>query len=109
MRSCFKVVCYRNPKILEAARRAPHCMYCMGGREGEMVGCHSNEIRHGHGTGHKAHDLVAFLCGHCHDVIDGRPEGGPLLPRAERVLMFLEAVYNSVLWLLDSGEMKKVA
>ena len=109
MRSCFKVITYRNPKILDAARRAPRCMLCGMGREGEMVGCHSNELQDGHGSGHKAHDVVAFLCGNCHSIIDGRDQGLNVLPRQERQFMFLRAVYNSMLWLLETGEMRKVA
>jgi len=112
MRSCFKVQVYRNQKMRDVARFAPHCMIeapgCLGGSEGTQVGCHSNMLEHGHGAGLKAHDLLAFGCQHCHDVIDGRPEGGPLLPFDERLLLFLKGVYNSTLWLLTSGLMKTV-
>ena len=97
---------FRSRRLLDLAAECPCCMSCGGGRAGEMVGCHSNAIRHGHGTGHKAHDVVAYCCGRCHDQIDGRPEGGPLLPHQERERMFLEAVYNTTVWLLQTGHLE---
>lgn len=101
-----KHVSYRNPKILGAARVAPHCMRCGVHNEGQVVPCHSNAIRHGHGAGHKAHDLPAYLCGACHDLVDRRAGG---LSREESERIFLEAVYETILWLLESGQMKEIA
>jgi len=110
MRPCPKPMTYRNPRILDAAQFAPYCMCCLQPQEpGTVVACHSNRIAHGHGTGHKAHDIPAYLCPLCHHQVDGRPEGGPLIPREQRERMFLEAVYNTMLWLLDSGHMRKIA
>jgi len=102
-RPCPKTVTFRSRRLLDLAALCPRCMCCGGGRAGEMVGCHSNALEHGHGVGYKAHDLTAYCCGHCHNVIDGRPEGGTLLPHQERLLMFLRAVYNTTVWLLQEG------
>jgi hypothetical protein len=74
---------------------------------GQVVGCHSNSLKDGKGGSYKAHDIPAFLCNECHDVIDGRNQGpSTLLPRQERELIFLEAVYESMLWLLESGRLE---
>lgn len=101
-----KHIAYRNRALLDLARYAPHCMSCGGGREGEMVGCHSNSLQHGKGGSYKAHDIPAYLCGSCHDQIDGRTGGRGLLPRDERDRMFLEAVYKTWLWLMESGRLE---
>lgn len=106
-----KDVTYRNAAILDAARHAPHCMnrMCRAPQHGQVVGCHSNSLRHGKGTGHKAHDLVAYLCDQCHAVVDGRPEGGPVLPRQERERIWADAFFETQLWLFQSGTAKRVA
>lgn len=60
---------YRNPKILALADGLP-CQYC-DRRDGTTVAAHSNQGRHGKGTGIKAHDcFVAYLCGPCHTFVD---------------------------------------
>lgn len=106
MPACPKHVNYRNSRILATAKEAPCCMWCGAHNEGQVVACHSNAIRHGHGAGHKAHDLPAYLCGTCHDLVDRRA-GGLSREASERI--FLEAVYNTMLWLLESGEMRRIA
>jgi hypothetical protein len=97
---------YRNQKLLDLAKQAPHCMNiaCMAPNSGQVVGCHSNMIKHGKGKSIKAHDIPAYGCNVCHDKIDGR--GGYNLPRAEAQLLFYEMQYMSLLWLLQSGHLK---
>lgn len=97
---------FRSPKLLHLAERAPHCMHCKIWNRGQVVACHSNSQRHGKGTGIKAHDLVAYLCPTCHDLLDRRTGE---MPREDRDAMFLEACWQSTLWLLQEGLLKVVA
>jgi hypothetical protein len=94
---------YRNKALLQVAKEAPCCMICHAPNVGQVVACHSNAIRHGKGTGHKAHDLPAYLCDRCHAEIDGRAGDWT---RAEKDLRFFEAVYESVLWLLSTERLR---
>lgn len=94
---------YRNPTILALAQHAPHCMHCGSSNHGEVVACHSNSLRHGKGTGIKAHDVPAYLCRGCHDLLDGR---AGTLTRHEKDVMFLDAAYDSIVWLLQEGHLK---
>ena len=98
---------YRNPKLLKLASKAPRCMNpaCGAMNRGQVVACHSNSLRHGKGTGIKAHDIPAYLCDHCHDLLDGRTGG---LLRAEKERLFLESVYETWLWLMQDGMIKVV-
>jgi hypothetical protein len=95
---------YRNPKLLQAAKYAPHCMVqrCKAENYGQIVAAHSNYVRHGKGKGIKAHDVPAYVCNGCHDVIDGRVT---IMSKEEREQMFLDAVYFSIVWLLQSGRL----
>jgi hypothetical protein len=66
----------RCAELLDLARGAP-CLVNIAGvcnnNSATTVAAHSNELRHGHGVGIKAHDVfIAFACSACHDVIDGR-------------------------------------
>lgn len=63
---------YRNPKLLALAKHAPKCFCCGHENDGTVVGAHANTQEMGKGTGHKADDLVAYLCARCHDLVDGR-------------------------------------
>ncbi len=92
---------YHNQKLLDLARECPHCMNCGTLNHGQVVGCHSNKIKHGKGMGIKSHDLVAYLCPHCHDYVDGR--SSPKATQDERDACYFEAVYKSVVWLLQEG------
>jgi hypothetical protein len=56
--------------------------------------------------GLKAHDVPAYLCGYCHDLLDGRAGN---LTRAEKSAMFLEAAYESMVWLLQEGHLQVAA
>ena len=60
---------YRNEKLKKSARDAP-CVSC-GIDNGTTVWAHSNELKHGKGTGIKAHDIFgAYLCYKCHSDFD---------------------------------------
>lgn len=93
---------YRNQKLRDLAREAEYCCSCKKPNDGTVVAAHSNAQKHGKGLGVKAHDVVCYVCKDCHDLLDGRTGG---LTRAEAYLMFLEAVYETVLWLLRTGRM----
>ena len=62
---------YRSPTLLKSAQDQP-CMAC-GRRDGTTVAAHANRVSLGKGTGIKVPDYyVAFLCGLCHAIYDGR-------------------------------------
>ena len=102
---CPKHPAFRSQKLRDLAKEAPHCMRrtCRVANVGQVVGCHRGGLSHGRGMGHKAHDLVAYLCMDCHDLIDRRT--GTLTPE-EADQEFLDAYYESNLWLLGSGHME---
>jgi len=104
-----KTPAFRSQALRDLAKLAPYCMSCSGGHEGEMVGCHSDALEDGHGAGLKANDVLAYCCGRCHNIIDGRPEGGPVLPLAERRAMFYRAAYRTQAWLFREGFLRVVA
>lgn len=98
---------YRYPQLLSLAQKIPHCVHCGVKNFGQVVPCHSNSQRHGKGMGIKAHDIPAFLCRTCHDLVDGRSEA-MLLTRADRDTLFLDCVYKTFLWLLREGHLKVI-
>ena len=75
-------------------------MWCGMPNHGQVVGCHSNSLRHGHGRGVKAHDAVAYMCNDCHSLLDGRVGN---ITRDEKEYLFLDAAYNTWVWLMQSG------
>ena len=96
---------WRSEQIKKLAAKAPHCMRCEARNRGDVVGAHSNSLRDGKGMGLKAHDLVAYLCPACHDLVDERAGGWA---REDREREFLRAVYRTVLWLLQEGYLKVI-
>lgn len=89
---------YRNKKMRQLAAECDECHGC-GAFCGSVAGAHSNRQRDGKGLGIKAHDLLAYLCPTCHLYVDGDGD------REERHNFFLQAVYNTVLWMLKNGHM----
>lgn len=94
---------FRCQALRELASKCPECQRCGAPNMGQVVGAHSNRLDHGHGAGQKAHDLLAYLCDECHDLVDGRNHAP--LPRSERERIFLEACYRSTVWLLQDGHL----
>ena len=91
---------YRNEKILQAARYAPHCMSCMKNNDGTVVAAHSNQQRDNKGVGHKASDYrVAYLCQKCHENVDQ----GMHLDKQSRIDVWELAHRRTVGWLFESG------
>ena len=93
---------FRSEELRKLAAKAPHCMLCGARNTGNVVACHSNSLRDGKGMGQKAHDVVAFLCGECHDQIDGRTGR---LTEFEKRVRFLEGVNDTMAWLFQSGHL----
>ena len=90
---------YRNPKLLRLAAEAPHCMSCFKTNDGSIVACHSNQIKDGKGTGHKAADYRIFYgCNTCHDIYDRSK-----MKRYDKEIMFEVAHRNTIGWLFESG------
>ena len=96
---------FRSPKLLDLAKEVPFCVYCKAPNEGQVVACHANSIRFGKGMGVKAHDIPAYLCKDCHDIVDGRVKL-TTFDRKDRELRLLEGVYLSILWLLQEGHLE---
>lgn len=94
---------YRNPKLLRLASEVECCTHCGARNHGQVVACHSNSQRHGKGMSQKAHDLPAYLCAECHDLLDGRKGS---LTRHEKDVMFLDSAFSSWLWLMQSGHLE---
>lgn len=93
---------FRSTRLMELASECPYCMNqsCRAMNRGQVVGCHPNSLRFGKGMGQKSHDLVAYLCGDCHKVLDGAGD------RAVLEAMFLDAFYWSTLWLIQSDHLQ---
>ena len=97
---------FRSQALRDLAAKCPKCMSCGARNRGNVVACHSNSLEHGKGMGQKAHDVPAYLCGDCHDLLDGRAGS---LTREEKSAMFLEAAYASMAWLLQEGHLQVAA
>lgn len=95
---------YRNQKLLDLAKETPCCSYCRERNHGQVVACHFNAIKFGAGTGIKSHDIPAYLCDKCHDIVDGRMVADHFT-KVERELMLYEGIYRTFLWLLESGNL----
>ena len=100
MNPCPKPVHFRSPKLLAFAKEAPHCMNCHKPNHGDIVAAHSNSQTHGKWMGLKAEDFPAYLCGECHDRLDGR---SGTLTRFEKRQMFTESMCETFRWLLREG------
>lgn len=79
------------------------CMSCGRPNDGTIVGAHSN-FGDGKGMGQKSHDVLAYVCLDCHDIIDGRQHKD--LDRTMREALFYHAAYESTVWLLKTGYLK---
>lgn len=102
MRSMPKEPNFRSLKIMALAKESPTCMWCGALNHGDVVGCHSNSQAMGKGTGHKAHDVPAYLCYQCHALVDGR-EGH--FTREFREDAWRRAALKSIVWLLSEGHL----
>ena len=72
---------FRSRHLLDIARELPCQIRLPGCQGGPSVAAHSNQQRHGKGTGIKAHDcFIAAACPSCHHQIDN----GSKLSREER-------------------------
>ena len=94
---------YRNKKLRESARGQECTMlgpYCTGGGEARNDVCwrHSNEQRHGKGTGIKANDLFGFYgCQNCEDWYSNS------LAKPDAVYYFRDAWERSMIKVCELG------
>lgn len=92
---------FRSQALRDLAQESPRCMFCNTPNDGTVVGCHPpSGLKYGKGMGLKPHDVLAYGCSECHDIIDGR---AGTLTQFEKETRWLDACYWSVLWLLQSG------
>ena len=98
--SFFKTPMYRNKKLLKLAENMEQCTRCDQYKPVCMA--HSNQGRHGHSRGMKAHDIfIAALCRECHFIIDDDCK----LSRAERVEEWNRAHEKTLVWLFNNGSL----
>ena len=93
---------YRSATLRKLAEKAPVCMSCGTQNEGQVVMAHWRSLAWGAGMGQKPHDLPAYLCDYCHDLVDRRRGE---MPREDREAMWTAACARSVLWLLQEGHL----
>jgi hypothetical protein len=92
---------YRNATLLALAQLAPHCMSCLASNRGQVVSAHSNQLRDGKGTAHKASDAaIAFLCDVCHHEVDQGSESAE-----KRLGMWELAHRRTMIWLVENGHL----
>ena len=89
---------YRNRKLLNLAN-GQACQHC-GIQDGTVVAAHSNQSRHGKGTGIKANDcFVAWLCNRCHVELDQ----GKALSRSQKADLWQLAHEKTLLKMFELG------
>lgn len=91
----------RSKAITQAARDeictmgSPECV----GDPARSAWRHSNELEHGKGVGHKAHDLLGFIgCDGCEHWYTFTARQDP-----EREIYFYRACFRSLIRLVDKG------
>lgn len=79
-------------------------MACRVPNTGQIVAAH---VPSGHdkGMGMKPSDIPAYLCGDCHDLVDGR--AGHLFEE-QKMSLYLDAAWWSILWLLQDDWLQVV-
>ena len=91
---------YRNPRLLQLAHHAPQCFLCSRTDTETVVAAHAvmgGSL--GKGMGQKPADVVAFVCGPCHDWIDGRVKSESTL--RQRHAHWSDAAVRSMAWALE--------
>jgi len=97
-------VTYRNPKLTRLAYEAPCLAQFPHVCNGPSVPCHSNQLIHGRGHGHKPHDcFVAFCCPEAHDYLDGRKGGWQ---KEEKRAEWDRAHIATLVWLFENERLK---
>lgn len=75
-------------------------MRCRQPNSGQVVAAHANLQSMGKGTGIKAADIPAYLCSHCHDIIDGRVKSE--MDRGRLAGEWALAEAHSIRWALEN-------
>lgn len=89
---------YRNRRLLDLAKVAPMCFSCRARNDGTLVPAHANLASMGKAARRKAADVVAFVCHHCHDLIDGRIR---VLSKDQQTYKWALAATHSMRWALE--------
>lgn len=90
---------YYNKKLLREAQNRP-CVLC-GINDGTTVAAHSNALEHGRGFSFKTPSyMVAYVCYHCHNLIDGR---SGKLTKEEKKEMWLRGWVRTVSIWFEEG------
>lgn len=93
---------HRNRKLLDAYHEAP-CFLNLAPTCGNhpSVPCHSDQLRHDRGVGHKSHDCLSVSgCPDCHELFTRKHLGD----RYDEV--WQRAHEKSTVWLWESGKVK---
>lgn len=91
---------YRNRALLNLAHDAPCCLHiAVPCGTDKSVPCHSDNLRHGRGVGHKSHDHLAVPgCPNCHAIFTRE-----YLGRGGYDEVWAKAHEEFQLWLWESG------
>ena len=94
---------YRNPKLLKLAKEVPVCLLCGKHNDGDVVACHSEQLRDGFGKGIKSHDYrIAYMCGECHFNTSESIE----FNREEKHELWEQGHRESIGWLFENGHLE---
>lgn len=97
---------FRSKKLLDYAKDCPECMDCGNvNYDGhQLCAAHIPTGAEFKGTGMKpADNLIAYVCQHCHDSMDGRAKRINIQERMEH---WSRAHLRSWVWLMESGRVK---
>jgi formate-dependent nitrite reductase cytochrome c552 subunit len=101
---CPKETIYRSQKMKDLADECPRCQSCWKPKDGTIVGAHI-PFGKDKALGQKPSDIVAFLCADCHDIVDGRAFSRSYT-KEQRLAIWSDALWWSVLWMLQSGHLE---
>jgi len=96
---------YRNRELLDLAHYHNECMFqipgsCIGYSMLGLEPAHSNELRHGKGTGIKSHDYMHVMaCLNCHREYDS----GTRFNKQEKQRLFIEGWERTISFYFTEG------
>ena len=99
---------YRNRKLLNLAHKVEHCQLelpgvCEGYTPNGCEPAHSNQVRHGKGTGMKAHDAFhVAACHSCHAELDN----GKLFKKQDKADYWNDGFAKTMLYYFQEGWLK---
>lgn len=92
---------FRSRKLLDIAHEAPcFLQIAMPCGQDQSVPCHSDQLRHGRGVGHKSHDCLAVPgCPACHVLFTRQ-----YLGKADYDSIWMQAFERYIVWLWEEGK-----